>query len=79
MSKNPIYLILRVINLGVKLTKKEEMIVGRSPAACLLYARKVCGGRLPDHLHNRMVLGVWEDEADREAVRSYLKDFAGKT
>lgn len=75
----PYHLVLRVLNFGISLSERDEACLGDDPGACLMYARKVLKGRLPDHLHNRMVLGVWEDEADREAVRAYLKDFAGKT
>jgi len=79
MSKNPYYLVLRALNLGQKLTRRQEQALGVSPVACLLYARKVLNGRLPDHLHNRMVLEVWEDESDQEAAKEYLKDFAGNS
>lgn len=78
MQKNPYYLVLKSLFLEERLSEQEESLLGESPHWCLLYAEKVVGGRLPDNLHNRMVLGVWEDEDDREAVRRYLKDFAGK-
>ena len=79
MPKNPYYLVLRALNLGHKLTKKEEERISGRPDLCLLYARKVLKGRLPDHLHNRMVLEVWADENDQEAAKTYLQDFAGNS
>jgi hypothetical protein len=84
MSKKvlPYYLVLQAINFGKKLSPKDEELLGSDPAACLLYASRVLNGRLPDYLHNKMILGVWEDSADQESVQKYLKsleDFSGKS
>lgn len=72
MHKNPYYLVLKSLLFEERLSEQEENLLGESPRWCLLYAEKVMGGRLPDNLHNMMVLGDWEDEEDREAVRKYL-------
>lgn len=76
-KKNPYYLVLNSVFLKRRLSPRDEALLGGDPRSCLLYAELVIGGRLPDHLHNKMVLGVWESEEDRDAVRKYLTDFAG--
>ena len=70
---NPLYIVMRALNFGERLSKKDEANLGSDPRACLLYARLVLKGRLPDHLHNRMILGIWEDKDDLQAVREYLE------
>ena len=71
-------MVLRAINiLGRRLADREEALLGSDPEACYLYSVHVLKGRLPDHLHNKMVLEVWEDERHKEAVSLYIRDFAG--
>lgn len=78
-KKNPYYLVLRSISLNERLPTKDEAILGGFPEFCLQYALHVIGGRLPDHLHNKIVLGVWESEDDRDAARKYLDFAAGNS
>ena len=40
-------------------------------------SKNVIHGPLPDYLHNKMVLEVWVDEDDKNAVTLYVRDFAG--
>lgn len=76
---NPYYLVLHAINFNKKLNKRDEARLASYPVACLLYARTILKGRLPDYLHNKMVLEVWEDETDKLAQQEYLKTFSGKS
>lgn len=68
----PYYAALYAINkIKGRLPEDMEAVLASDPDACLLYAEKVVGGRLPDHLHNALLLGNWEGE-DRETVAEYL-------
>lgn len=57
LKGNPYYAVLHAMNfIKGRLPEEVEACLGDDPQACLLYAQAVCDGRLPDHLHNRMVL-----------------------
>jgi len=73
MKDRPYYAVLHAINfIKGRLPEEAESFLGDDPEACLLYARKVMKGRLPDHLHNRMVMGVWDDSGKR-CLKEYLE------
>lgn len=52
--------------------KECEGVVGGDVVACYFYARAL-GGRLPDHLHNRVIL----EYSGTLVARRYLSDFCG--
>lgn len=76
---NPHYLVLHALNFEKKLSSKDEARLASDATCMLLYARKILKARLPDYLHNKMVLEVWEDDADKQAQQEYLKTFSGKS
>lgn len=77
-AANTRYLVLRALNFDERLSKKQEESLGTDPFACLMYARMVLKGRLPDYLHNRMILGTWYDGEDQKSVKEYL-EFTGNS
>lgn len=75
MRLKPYYAVLYSINkIKGRLPEDLEAGLASDPEACLLYAERVVGGRLPDHLHNALLLGAW-DGADKEAVAEYVRLF----
>lgn len=52
--------------------REAEDSIGGDVVACYFYASAL-GGRLPDHLHNRLIL-EWSGEF---AARRYLEEFCG--
>lgn len=73
MKNKPYYAVLHAINfIEGRLPEEVEACLGDDPEACLLYAKKVMKGKLPDHLHNKMVL-LGGSEA-----KEYLDSLSGK-
>lgn len=52
--------------------EQGEEAISSSPMFMYLYAKDVIGGRLPDPLHNKMVMLNYSDDAD-EWVKKYCK------
>lgn len=77
MRERPYYAVLHAINfIEGRLPEQAERFLGSDPEACLVYAMMVMKGRLPDSLHNQLVLGKW-DEDQMRFVKEYL-EYVGK-
>ena len=59
------------VTIGERFVPGEEAI-SEDTELMYLYAKDVCGGRLPDELHNKMVMLSFSDSGD-EWVKKYTK------
>lgn len=76
LRKRPYYAFLYAMNiLKDRLPAKLEELFASDPESAYKYAKYVIKGRLPDFVHNALIINSFEKNEMKQFVSKYLSEF----
>lgn len=77
LRKRPYYAFLYAMNIlkGSRLPPKLEELFATDPESAYKYAKHIIKGRLPDFVHNALIINSFEKNEMKQYVAKYLSEF----